>query len=250
MDDIIALVWPSHLCGVGRSDRPLRWRGTEQTPHNRSGYSVRRNSISPASSFHGWLFSSSSTSQLASALAFISRSTSAYTFVVASDTCPSHARIVLMSTPDRSRCVAVVWRIVCGLTRFFVQRRHSLRRPGRAAFHQGVDAEPRQRSAAAIQKDVFGWSTATAPTRPVRAPSAPTAGTGAACSPCPGSRPRPGRGRAPAARSGRRCEPGPLRRPGRPCCTRTAARHSPDGPGRSSGPGPRARHPSPPSPGT
>src|SRR5215472_11303949 len=34
------------------------------------------------------------------------------------ETCPIHARIVLMSTPDRKRCVAVEWRIVCGLTRF------------------------------------------------------------------------------------------------------------------------------------
>src|SRR5437870_13598052 len=36
--------------------------------------------------------------------------------VVANDTCPSQARIVLMSTPARNRCVAVVCRIVCGLT--------------------------------------------------------------------------------------------------------------------------------------
>ena len=33
-----------------------------------------------------------------------------------SDTWPSHARIVLMSTPDHNRWVAVVCRIVCGLT--------------------------------------------------------------------------------------------------------------------------------------
>ena len=65
----------------------------------------------------GFRGSSPPTSQLANALAFISRSTSAYTLVVASDTCPSQARIVLMSTPERSRWVAVVWRIVCGLTR-------------------------------------------------------------------------------------------------------------------------------------
>ena len=41
--------------------------------------------------------------------------------VVVSDTCPSHARIVLMSTPERRRWVAVVWRIVCGLTRFLAR---------------------------------------------------------------------------------------------------------------------------------
>jgi hypothetical protein len=43
--------------------------------------------------------------------AFVSRSTSAYTLVVSIETCPSHARIVLMSTPARRRCVAVVWRL-------------------------------------------------------------------------------------------------------------------------------------------
>src|SRR5207247_5575853 len=35
-------------------------------------------------------------------------STSAYTLVVSIETCPSHARIVLMSTPARNKCVAVV----------------------------------------------------------------------------------------------------------------------------------------------
>src|SRR5665811_1073981 len=38
--------------------------------------------------------------------------------VVSSETCPSQARTVLMSTPARSRWVAVVWRIVWGLIRF------------------------------------------------------------------------------------------------------------------------------------
>ena len=52
-------------------------------------------------------------SQFASTLAFISKSTSAYTFVVTIDTWPSHARIVLMSTLDRNRCVAVACRMVC-----------------------------------------------------------------------------------------------------------------------------------------
>ena len=85
-------------------------------------YKVRRKSIKPLSSFQGviFFFRLTLTSQLSNALAFISRSTSAYTFVV-NDTCPSHARIVLMSTPERRRCVAVVWRIVCGLTRFLAK---------------------------------------------------------------------------------------------------------------------------------
>src|SRR5208283_1655112 len=38
-------------------------------------------------------------------------------FVVSNDTCPNQARMVLMSTPALSRCTAVVWRIVWGLTR-------------------------------------------------------------------------------------------------------------------------------------
>jgi hypothetical protein len=36
---------------------------------------------------------------------------------VVRDTCPSQARMVLMSTPALSKCVAVVCRIVWGLTR-------------------------------------------------------------------------------------------------------------------------------------
>ena len=73
-------------------------------------YSVFRNSISPWSSRQGLFGFSSSTSQFASALAFISRSTSAYTLVVVNDTCPSHARIVLMSTPERRSTWPVVMR--------------------------------------------------------------------------------------------------------------------------------------------
>lgn len=78
-------------------------------------------SIKPLSSrqgFLGFFPFLPSTSQLASALAFISRSTSACTLVVANDTCPSQARFVLMSTPARSKCVAIVCRMVCGLTLF------------------------------------------------------------------------------------------------------------------------------------
>ena len=103
---------------------------------------------------------SSSTSQLASALAFISRSTSAYTFVVVSDTCPSHARIVLMSTPGAQQ---VRRRRVANRVRtdpLGGQRRHLLRRPSGTAFHQRMDAEPRDRSAAPIQEHVLARVTA------------------------------------------------------------------------------------------
>ena len=47
-------------------------------------------------------------------------------FVVSMETCPSHARIVLISTPARSRWVAVVWRIVCGLTRLLASQIHGV----------------------------------------------------------------------------------------------------------------------------
>src|SRR5437764_12933289 len=50
-------------------------------------------------------------STLANAFAFISMSTSAYTCVVSRETWPSHARMVLMSTPERSRWTAVVCRL-------------------------------------------------------------------------------------------------------------------------------------------
>jgi hypothetical protein len=95
---------------------------------NISGRSYRdcRNPISPLSFLHGMPPFFPSTSQLFNALAFISKSTSAYTFVVISDTCPSHARIVLMSTPERSRWVAVVCRIVCGPIRLVAKDGTSL----------------------------------------------------------------------------------------------------------------------------
>ena len=56
-------------------------------------------------------------SQAARASALTARSVSAYIFVVSIDTWPNHALIVLRSTPARSRWVAVVCRIVCGLMR-------------------------------------------------------------------------------------------------------------------------------------
>ena len=52
------------------------------------------------------------------AFALVSRSTSAYTFVVLMLACPNQPRIVLISTPARRRWVAVECRIVCGLTLF------------------------------------------------------------------------------------------------------------------------------------
>ena len=98
----------------------------------------------PASSFHGTEFLSVPTSQLSSALAFISRSTSAYMFVVARDTWPNQARIVLMSTPARSRCVAVVCRIVWG-SHVSSPSKADGGHGRRVALHQRVDSETRQR---------------------------------------------------------------------------------------------------------
>ena len=112
---------PSLLCPVVYGPPP---RGGRRGGGRLPAYNFRRNSISPTSSFHGTRPSAPPTSQVPSALAFISRSTSAYTLVVASDTCPSQARIVLMSTPARSRCVAVVCRIVCGLIDGSITLRH------------------------------------------------------------------------------------------------------------------------------
>src|SRR5262249_5956129 len=108
VDHITVLMWPSWLCGVGLNAPGFAGPDSDRTPHNLSRHSVRRKFISPSSSFHGLPLELLATSQLANALALSSRSTSAYTFVVARDTCPSQARIVLMSTPERSRCVAVV----------------------------------------------------------------------------------------------------------------------------------------------
>jgi hypothetical protein len=99
-----------------RLGRPLTQSGGAWIRRNISDRSYKdcRNCISPLFFFQGMPPFVSSTLQLSSALAFISKSTSAYTLVVISDTWPSHARIVLMSTPERSRWVAVVCRIVCG----------------------------------------------------------------------------------------------------------------------------------------
>ena len=66
-------------------------------------------------------------STLANAVAFISMSTSAYTWVVSRETCPSHARMVLMSTPERSRWTAVVCLMLCGTDVLEGQGRHGLR---------------------------------------------------------------------------------------------------------------------------
>jgi hypothetical protein len=79
-------------------------------------------------------------SHVAKALAFVSKSIWAETFVVSSDACPSQPRIVLMSTPARKRCVAVVCRLCRPLHRRYcvygIQARTRaappflLRRPG------------------------------------------------------------------------------------------------------------------------
>jgi len=58
-------------------------------------------------------------------------------FVVSRETCPSQARIVLISTPARSKCVAVVWRIVCGLIRLAA-------REGRRALALATAGFPQQ----------------------------------------------------------------------------------------------------------
>jgi hypothetical protein len=72
--------------------------------------------MTPAADFHGnGDLPAVPGEQAASAFALASRSTSAYTFVVLMLACPSHPRIVLISTPARRRCVAVECRIVCGL---------------------------------------------------------------------------------------------------------------------------------------
>jgi len=71
-------------------------------------YKVRRNSMSPGFLRHGFFVLPPLMSHFTSALAFISRSTSAYTLVVLMDTWPNQARMVLMSTLARSKWVAVV----------------------------------------------------------------------------------------------------------------------------------------------
>ena len=74
--------------------------------------------MSPLSLRHGFRAFDFLTLQVARAFAFISGSISAYTLVVVSETWPSQALIVWMSTPARRKCVAVVCRITWGLTRF------------------------------------------------------------------------------------------------------------------------------------
>ena len=67
---------------------------------------------------------------VASALALVSRSIAAYTLVVSTETWPSHARMVLMSTPARRRCVAVV--CLCS-------RRHRRHSAAMELLQHGVD---------------------------------------------------------------------------------------------------------------
>ena len=68
--------------------------------------SERTNSNSPLLCCHGLVGVGPVSSQ--QAISCVSRSVSACTFVVSVPAWPSHARIVLMSAPERSRCVAVV----------------------------------------------------------------------------------------------------------------------------------------------
>ena len=57
------------------------------------------------------------TSHAAKALVFMAKSISTlYRLVVAMLTWPSQLRMTLTSTPDCNRCIAVVWRNVCGVT--------------------------------------------------------------------------------------------------------------------------------------
>ena len=90
------------------------------------------------------------------ALAFISRSTSAYTLVVLRHTWPSQARIVLMSTPARRRWVAVVWRIVWGVTRFFATDGSFRCHLSRIAFDHRIYSESGQRLPATVEEDMLG----------------------------------------------------------------------------------------------
>ena len=81
----------------------------EARRHITKRYRLRRKTRRSLLSFQtGGPPGSGTIAQVARALALVARSISAYTFVVSTDTCPSHARMVLMSTPARSRWVAVV----------------------------------------------------------------------------------------------------------------------------------------------
>jgi len=51
---------------------------------------------------------------LARAFCFASKSTFKYLLVVLTLTCPSQWAMVLKSTPERSRKMAVLWRMLCG----------------------------------------------------------------------------------------------------------------------------------------
>src|SRR5215831_10048473 len=67
--------------------------------------------------------------------------------VVSSETCPSQARTVLMSTPARSRCVAVVCRLFdAQSSRHNTETSITLRASGRRGFFDGF-SDPRMTSA-------------------------------------------------------------------------------------------------------
>ena len=65
-----------------------------------------------------------------------------------------------MSTPDRNRCVAVVCRIVCGLTRLPATDGIVAATAAAYTLHQRVDPEPGQRLAPAVEEDVLRRGTA------------------------------------------------------------------------------------------
>jgi len=108
---------PFTCTGIPRIGSPPPLQSTRCK--KRRAQSLRKNSIMLGSSRHFFflLRAPPPGSQAARAFALMARSVSAYILVVSSETCPSHALIVLRSTPARSRWVAVVWRIVCGLIR-------------------------------------------------------------------------------------------------------------------------------------
>ena len=78
--------------------------------------------------------------------------------VVSMETCPSHARIVLISTPARSRWVAVVWRMVCGPTRLWRNAARLAARDPRVASDDVVHSEACHRLRRAPQKHAFALS--------------------------------------------------------------------------------------------
>ena len=74
---ITAFMWRRWLCGVQSNPKGKQGDWGTERHITKSGYKERKKAIKDSSSRQGFFTSSSSTSQLANALAFISRSTSA-----------------------------------------------------------------------------------------------------------------------------------------------------------------------------